>query len=198
MDFNATFIEHIFEWVIVIIGLLFLVYVAKVIKREKKDYLATATPFNFKNFILLIPSWWSLKTKEENQIEYHRADTYYDWKAKFLWIPFEQETGNIHLKDYFAGLISKKGIQFDSHEAIISEFKKSIRVEGTATENHEHRIYYDALLIKDQNQEGYLFCESRSSILNGMLEGPYFEEVINRLQKSLDNNVEINSSFSSC
>jgi hypothetical protein len=195
MEFKATFIEHSTSWIVVILGILFLVYVARVIKREKKDYLATAIPFEFKNFKLLIPSWWSLKSNEENLVEYHRADTYYDWKAKFLWIPFEKQDTEQSLKDYFAGLIIQKGIQFDAHEAIITEFPKCIRVEGTATENIEHRIYYDALLIKDINQEGYLFCESRSSILNGMLEGPYFEEVITRLQKSLDN-LESDSSFS--
>lgn len=185
MDFQATFIEHLYEWLIVFVGLSFLVYVAKVIKREKSDYLATATPYTFKNFELLIPSWWSIKTNEENLIEYHRADTYYDWRAKFLWIPFTQSSSKETLKDYFAGLIIERGIQFDLKEAIVSERDTSIRVEGTATQNLEHRIYFDALLLEDKNQNGYLYCESRSSILNGMLEGPYFEEVINRLQKNL-------------
>ncbi|MBT7609478.1 MAG: hypothetical protein HN576_06965 [Bacteriovoracaceae bacterium] len=163
---------------------------ARVIKREKKDYLATAQNFNFKTFNLLIPSWWSVKTSEENLVTYYRADTYYDWKAKFIWIPFEKEVEELSLKDYFAGLIIKKGILFDSHEVIINQYTKCIRVEGTATENDEHRIYYDALLVKDKKQKGYLFCENRSSILNGMLEGPYFEEVITRLRKSLENNFE--------
>jgi hypothetical protein len=185
MDFKATFIEHLPEWIVVIIVLLLLGYVAHVIRKEKKYYLETAIPIKFKNFKLLIPSWWSIKTREENLIEYHRTDTYYDWRAKFLWIPFTHPSSKQTLEDIFASLIIERGIQFDVKEAIINEQDYSIRVEGTATQNLEHRIYFDALLVEDKHQNGYLYCESRSSILNGMLEGPYFEDVINRLQKNL-------------
>ena len=191
------FTEHSFEWVIIIVSLIFLVYLARTIKNEKSSYLAKASLLDFKNFQLLIPSWWSLEeSKISNTLSYKRTDTYYDWKAKFSWLPLREKDNNKDLKEIFAELVSDKNIQFDTAEAVIKEKEQFIshplhqspetdfiRVEGTATEDYEHRIYYDAFLVKDTLQNGLLFCESRSSILNGMLEGPYFEEVICRMDK---------------
>lgn len=196
---SSFIIEHGFEWILVLVVLMFLVYLAKVIKSEKELYLSKAVPFNFHDFELLIPSWWSPHSQgeEDNTLHFHRADTYYDWKAKFSWLPLSEEELSKDMKEIFGSLVSKKHIQFDSAEAVIKDkehfvshplkkFQETdfLRVEGTATEDDEHRIYYDAFVVKDKKQRGILFCESRSSILNGMLEGPYFEEVIHRLTKA--------------
>ena len=94
-------------------------------------------------------------------------------------------------------MIKDKNIVFDSDTSVIKNpsdfighqiFKDieadMIRVEGTATQELQHRIYYDAFLIRDKVPKGFLFCESRSSILNGMLEGPFFEEVLLNAKKS--------------
>ena len=55
-----------------------------------------------------------------------------------------------------------------------------IEVGGTATENTIDRIYYDIAMIRSDNE--ILICESKSSILNGAVEGPYFEEVLKRIR----------------
>ena len=104
---------------------------------------------------------------------------------------------NKELKTAFAEIIKDKQIVFDSdtsdvknpsdfkaHQIFKDEEPDMIRVEGTATQDMQDRIYYDAFLIRDIKQKGFLFCESRSSILNGMLEGPYFEEVLLSAKKS--------------
>ena len=51
-----------------------------------------------------------------------------------------------------------------------------------ATEDIENRIYLDIMIYKDIMQEDFLLCISRSSILNGMVEGPYFEEVLKTME----------------
>ncbi len=198
MELSSIFKNHPFQWAFVLFALFFLAYLARVISKEKEDYLKKAILLSFNHFEFLIPSWWSVVSKTPNKIIFKRADTYYDWKASFTWLDFHSQNENQGLKDYFATLVAKKGIQFDAQEVVIKEnsdyqnhplirqFSETemIRVEGTATENFEHRIYYDAYLVRDQKQRGFLFCESRSSILNGLLEGPYFEEVCNRLTKT--------------
>ena len=56
-----------------------------------------------------------------------------------------------------------------------------VRLEGTATQEQTERLYYDAFLVREIKSGHYLYAESKSSILNGLVEGPYFEEVMLRL-----------------
>lgn len=186
-----------FEWSVLFILIIGLIYAAYVIKNEKRTYLETAIPLSFKHFDFKIPSWWTNTSSEEDVLVFERTDTYYDWKAHFRWFPFKDGDESKELKTAFAEIIKDKQIVFDSDTSVIknpSDFKvhkifqdeepDMIRVEGTATQDMQDRIYYDAFLIRDKKQKGFLFCESRSSILNGMLEGPYFEEVLLSVKKS--------------
>ena len=88
-------------------------------------------------------------------------------------------------------IIKEKEILFDEvgsviHNIPFPQFDKpslqTARVEGMATQFGTERIYYDAFIVLDRKAGGYLLCESRSSILNGMVEGPYFEEVIKSIE----------------
>lgn len=183
------------EWFSVLALLGFATYTLLVIKNEKRNFLKEGVVLQFKHFNFLIPKWWGqVETQDENQIKFMRLDTRYEWHATFNWVPslpvhsIDQELRNI---------IEKKKILFDEDTTIInmpSEFKNNptfqnsdiemIRIEGTATEDREHRLYYDAFLIFDKKRQGMLYCESRSSVLNGLVEGPYFEEVMLRMQMS--------------
>ena len=198
MDSLLTNLQnHPFEWTFVAIIIVGMIYAAYVIKNEKKTYLETAIPLSFKHFDFRIPTWWTNTSNDEGTLVFERTDTYYDWKAHFRWLPFSDGDESKELKTAFAELIKDKNIVFDSDTSVIKNpsdfnnhhiFKDTepdmIRVEGTATQDHQDRIYYDAFLIRDKNHKGFLFCESRSSILNGMLEGPYFEEVLLNAKKS--------------
>lgn len=185
------------EWGIVLIFIVGMIYAAQVIKNEKRTYLETAIPLSFKHFDFKVPTWWTNTSHEDSTMVFERTDTRYDWKAHFRWLPFNEGDENKELKTAFAELIKDKNIVFDSDTSVIKNpsdfyghqiFKDEdpdmIRVEGTATQDLQERIYYDAFLIRDKKQKGFLFCESRSSILNGMLEGPYFEEVLLNAKKS--------------
>lgn len=187
----------VFEWLIFFGILAFGVYTMKVIKQEKQNYLDNAQKIIFKNFILLTPKWWSLvPTDSENEICFKRLDTRYDWEARFIWHPEKNETDLIEL---FKSHIHARHILFDEENSIIhnpSDFKEKdliasgdfemLRLEGTATADRAERLYYDAFLIRNLKTHQYLYAESKSSILNGLVEGPYFEEVMLRLNFTSD------------
>lgn len=189
--------EHILGWSLISIVILVLLYTAHIIKNEKKTFLKNAIPLVFKHFNFKIPSWWTNTFQDDNQLTFERKDTIYDWKAHFRWLPFKDGDQKKDLKTALAEIINEKKIIFDTNTSVIKspkDFKEHaifkgkdpdmIRVEGTATQDFEDRIYYDAFLIRDIDQQGFLFCESQSSILHGMLEGPYFEEALLNTSKN--------------
>lgn len=184
----------IWEWLIFFGVIYALIYTMFVIKNEKNTFLETAVLRSFKHFDLLIPSWWTQTLDEENAIAFERTDTRYDWKATFTWLQFTEKDLELSLEDKFKELIQDRKILFDldtgailnpsdflSHPASQKEGISMLRIEGTASEDEVDRVYFDAFILKDEQAQGYLFCESRSSVLNGLVEGPYFEEVIMRV-----------------
>jgi hypothetical protein len=164
-----------------------------VIKNEKKNYLKEAKEIQFKHFKLLIPKWWGeVPTENLNHISFKRLDTRYEWEANFIWSdsPTDKE-----IRELFVQHISERKIIFDEDTSIIynpSDFKTGalilsgnyeiVRLEGTATHDRADRLYYDAFLVKNKNTNQYLYAESKSSVLNGLVEGPYFEEVMERIE----------------
>ncbi len=185
------------EWLAFFLLMGFGVYTMRVIKNEKRNYLENAQEIIFKNFKLLTPKWWSLLPAEnENEIVFKRLDTRYDWEARFIWNENVSEKDIIEL---FKEKINDRRILFDEENSVIhnpSDFREKdliksekyemVRLEGTATADRMERLYYDAFLIRHLETGHYLYAESKSSILNGLVEGPYFEEVMLRL--SLNNN----------
>ena len=90
--------------------------------------------------------------------------------------------------------LNQEGLEFDHDvvfetdsrvlfrdEKIQVAFQEVIRVEGQATQNIVDRTYYDIYLMRRLNDEGYFVFESRSSILSGLVDGPYFEESLSEL-----------------
>lgn len=183
----------LFEWLIVIGVILALIYTSFIIKNEKNTFLETALPLDFHGYRFLIPSWWDKTLDETDTLTFERTDTRYDWKATFTWMPFEGE--GMGIEDKFKSLMKEREILFDPDTGDIlnpadfcdhplsssSPSTEMVRIEGMATQEQVDRIYYDAFLLKDKEQKAFLLCESRSSILNGLVEGPYFEEAILRL-----------------
>lgn len=171
-----------FDWLILILFLIALAYAAWVIKKEKKTYLDNPIIYKFGPFILSIPKWWSLINEEKNQLIFQRTDTSYEWAATFSILKESNEFEN--LDKILIDFVKEKKIIFDPESSDIN-FKNNlnnlelIEVGGTATQDAIDRIYYEIAILKTGRD--ILICESKSSILNGAVEGPYFEEVVKRI-----------------
>ena len=181
------------EWFAFFLLMALGVYTMRVIKKEKSHYLENAQEIIFKNFKLITPRWWSLiETGSDDEIKFKRLDSRYDWEARFIWSTSVSEKDLIEL---FKEKIYDRKILFDEDNSVIhnpsdfveKELIKSgeyemLRLEGMATADTQDRLYYDAFIVRNLVNGHYLYAESKSSILNGLVEGPYFEEVMLRLE----------------
>lgn len=185
--------RSVFEWLSFFLILGFGVYTMRVIKNEKRLFLKNAKEIHFKMFKLMVPSWWGVvETGSTEEMCFKRLDTRYEWEARFIW----NEAGStLDLIELFKEHIHSRHILFDEETSIIynpSDFRdgplistgrfEMVRLEGTATAERHQRLYYDAFLVRELNTGAFLYAESKSSVLNGLVEGPYFEEVMIRLQ----------------
>ena len=182
-----------FEWFAFFLLMALGVYTMRVIKKEKSNYLENAQEIIFKNFKLITPRWWSLiDTQSDDEICFKRLDSRYDWEARFYWNTSPSDKDLIEL---FKEKIYERKILFDEENSVIhnpSDFIEKdliksgeyemLRLEGMATADGQDRLYYDAFIIRHIINGHYLYAESKSSILNGLVEGPYFEEVMLRLE----------------
>ncbi|MFZ4714643.1 MAG: hypothetical protein ACOYL6_13060 [Bacteriovoracaceae bacterium] len=135
-----------------------------------------------------MPHWWSATIEETTKLRFERTDTRYDWYAIFTW---KENPENLSLESLAQNWMNEQEIEIDPDRKETSEnyceaLKENIeffyRVEGTATEKESERIYYDLCFIKDKRFPQFFFAENKSSVLNGLVEGPYFEEVLKHLE----------------
>ncbi len=182
--FNDELNRHPTLWITLISLLVLLSYAALKIKNEPNDYLRKARMIKFKSFQLLIPSWWSQTKNSENLIRFERLDTRYDWYAEFWTISQMQDPHGL-----LEELIKSLKVVFDEKSDFEDYFidnkidlpkLRIVRKEGMSTINGVERAYFDLFVAKSSKK--LLVGKSHSSILNGCVEGPYFEEVINRLK----------------
>ncbi len=175
--------------------LFFGIYAAWVIKNEKKIYLKKAKHFLFHDFSFAIPSWWSLKGEDNEKKIFHRADTYYDWEAQFILL----EERKAPLIEQLISFMKANEIILDPENAQTREFQEEdlecLQIEGTGTEKQEERIYFDAYIVRRPEDQKTILALSKSSILNGMLEGPFFEEMMNRFLNISKRKVTVFNSF---
>ncbi len=186
-------VKFILEWATLLALFLFAIYTLLIIKNEKKTFLKNAKEKNFHGLKLLCPHWWGeVETHNLNHLLFKRLDTRYDWEANFIFLGPQNES--LTIQEILKNTIEEKKMLFDQDTTIItnpSDFKslpllqtgkfEMCRVEGTATIDRQERTYYDAFMVRNTNTKDLYFMESKSSILNGLVEGPYFEEVIERL-----------------
>lgn len=165
-----------------------------VVKEEKSTFLETAKKLLFHEFELSYPSWWGLTKEGPNHIRWERTDTRYEWSADLYYEDHLNQ--KISLEEDFKNRIEAMEIVFDLETSDLktpedfkelTEFKSGawevVRVEGTATQSGIERRYLDAFLIRNHIEKSCLFATSLSSILNGLVEGPYFEEMMFSLKK---------------
>lgn len=176
-----------FQWAVVILLFGLGLYTVRVIKNEKANYIKEAREIRFHLFKFFVPKWWgNVETDSSNEICFKRLDTKYDWEARFHWNQPSNETDLVKL---FQSKIHDRKILFDEDTSIIYNPKdfllgefEIVRLEGTATMDQQERLYYDAFLLREKKSGNYLYAESKSSVLNGLVEGPYFEEVMKRIE----------------
>jgi hypothetical protein len=183
--------NHAFDWLVLatLIGLA--LYTLKIIGQEKSSFKQESYEVQFSDLALVIPNWWTLTSQTEHQLKFERTDTRYDWYALYTYFPNSEGKDMPKLLEEKLNL---EGIEFDMDvvfetdsrvlfrdDRIQEQFQEVIRVEGKASQRVVDRIYYDIYLMRRLNDDGYFIFESWSSVLNGLVEGPYFEESLSEL-----------------
>jgi hypothetical protein len=185
------FSNHLFDWLVLISLIGGALYTMKIIGQEKSTFKDEAYEVQFGGLSLMIPNWWTIVEQTPSLLRFERTDTRYDWFAHFAFYP---DSGEKNLPDLLEAKLNLEGIEFDEDvvfetdsrvvfrdSKIQEHFQEMIRVEGKATQKIVDRIYYDIFLLRAQNANGYFIFESQSSVLNGSVEGPYFEESLAEL-----------------
>lgn len=186
------FTTHLFEWLTLIMILAGLLYTMKVIGQEKSSFKEDSYDVQFGDLTLMIPNWWSLTDQSETSVKFERTDTRYDWYARFTYflnhegkelpIILEEKLNHDELEFDMDVVFETDSRVLFRDKKIQEEFQEVIRVEGQASQNVVDRLYYDIYLMRRLNDPGYFIFESRSSVLNGIVEGPYFEESLSELK----------------
>jgi hypothetical protein len=186
------FSHHIIDWLILLGFILLGFYTMKVIGAEQSTMKEESYEVTFSDLVLSIPNWWSIVTQTHNQLRFERTDTRYEWYANYAYFPDHQ---NKDMPRLLEEKLNLEEIEFDidvvfetdsrvlfRDENVQREFQEVIRVEGRAAQKVTERIYYDIYIMRRLNNKGYFIFESRSSVLNGFVEGPYFEESLSELK----------------
>jgi hypothetical protein len=187
-----VFSQHLGEWLILILILGGLIYTLFIIGEEKSTFKDESYEMSFDRLKLRIPTWWTLTSTTDHKVRFERTDTRYDWFASFEYIPQSQDRD---LPKILENKLNQEDIEFDKdvqfetdsrvlfRDSKVQEyFQEVIRVEGTASQNVVDRIYYDIYIVRGLGDSGHFIFESRSSVLNGLVEGPYFEEGLAELE----------------
>lgn len=180
------FINHFFDWFILLLLIGGAIYTMKIIGEEKSTFKDDSYEVRFGGLSFMIPNWWTIVDQSPTTLRFERTDTRYDWYALYTYLP--QHHGKT-LPEILEEKLNQEQIEFDMDvvfetdsrvlfrdSEIQEHFQEIIRVEGKASQNTIERIYYDIFITRSQSDSGYFIFESKSSVLNGLVEGPYFEE----------------------
>ena len=186
------FWNHFGDWLVLLALIGGAIYTMKIIGQEKSTFKDESFEVTFGPLSLQIPNWWSITEQTVGHLRFERTDTRYDWYAIFEYFPSH---GGTPLPDLLEQKLNREGIEFDEDVVfetdsrvlfrdpkVQEQFQEIIRVEGKASQNVVDRIYYDIYLMRGLEDPGYFIFESRSSVLNGLVEGPFFEESLSALR----------------
>lgn len=183
--------QHLGEWFILFLILGLLIYTLFIIGEEKSTFQDESYEMSFDRLKLRIPTWWTLTESSDHKVRFERTDTRYDWFATFEYFPETEAKGLPEIleeKLNLEGIEFDKDVQFETDSRVLFRdskvqeyFQEVIRVEGTASQKVVDRIYYDIYIVRGLDDKGHFIFESRSSVLNGSVEGPYFEEGLSEL-----------------
>lgn len=183
--------NHLFDWLVLLTLIGAAIYTMRIIGEEKSTFKEESYEIRFGRLSLMIANWWTIVEETPTRLKFERTDTRYDWHATFTYIP---EHNDKTLPKLLEEKLDLEQIEFDDdvvfetdsrvmfRDSEIQEyFQEVIRVEGKGSQNVVDRIYYDIYIMRAQNEPGYFIFESWSSVLNGSLEGPFFEESLSEL-----------------
>jgi hypothetical protein len=185
------FQNHFSDWLI-LLGILGLsLYVMKTVGEERSSFKDDSYLVQFGSLSLTIPNWWTITGQDKSHLIFERTDTRYDWYARFEYFPDHQD---LPLDKILENKLNLEKLEFDQDVVFETDsrvlfrdtdiqrhFQEVIRVEGKASQDVVERTYYDIYIMRGLEDQGYFIFESRSSILNGLVEGPYFEESLSEL-----------------
>lgn len=174
---------HFYQWLTLGVTLLILTYAAFKIKNEPEQYDKTSVQRKLGKYLLKVPSWWGLTSESESKLQFERTDTRYEWAVTFETINAEISNPEEQLKNLVADLGVKFDLGFDS-EKIELDRVCIYRHEGMSTENEIKRVYMDIAIVTIKDSDQYMEVISRSSILNGCVEGPYVEKVLQNIEEA--------------
>mgnify|MGYP001146819228 CR=1 FL=1 len=186
-------LNNLWDWAILAALLAGALYTLRIVRQESSDFIDESYLITFGRLSLPVPTWWSISKQEKGLIEFKRTDTRYDWYARFEFIPGDV---NVPLTDILHAKIEAEELDYDKNDVVIetepshlfkdvetqAHFVEVIRVEGKATQRIEERVYLDVYLFRHKAEGGHYICESRSSVLNGLVEGPFFEECLSQMK----------------
>lgn len=185
------FTNHLFDWLVLLSLIGGAIYTMKIIGEEKSTFKDESYQVTFGGLSLMIANWWTIVDQTPETLRFERTDTRYDWYATFRYFPQHEEKT---LPKLLEEKLDLEQIEFDEdvtfetdsrvlfRDSEIQEyFQEVIRVEGKGSQNVVDRVYYDIYIMRAQNEPGYFIFESWSSVLNGSLEGPFFEESLAEL-----------------
>jgi hypothetical protein len=193
METLQIFTTHFGDWVLVLAGLGFAVYAMLAIKKESKEFKEETYQVQLGPVLIPIPEWWTLVQQTDHELVFERTDTRYDWQGRFRFVP---ENSPRPLTEILSEKVHQEEIDYDAHEVQVTteptylfrqpsaqkNIHEAVRVEGTASQKIIERVYIDFYLFRSRHLSGYFICESKSSVLNGMLEGPFFEECLSDIE----------------
>ncbi len=171
-------------WVALFFVFLLTIYMMVIIRREKQTYLTHSSAFLFDDFILYPPSWWEIKNQETGYLSFERADTFYEWVASFQTKELEKVASLKKRLEDLKIILDHDSSKMPSFSCELDSEWEYASIEGTGTQDSERRIFYQGKLFTHRFTKKKLLCESLSSVLNGGLEGPYFEEVLKRIKRA--------------
>ncbi len=199
-------LSGLFPWFVVIGGLLLAVYTLSIIKNEGKSFKEECYFVSICGLTFPIPDWWDMKKIDDQTLQFSRTDTRYAWRAKYQYMIHSDKTPLLTLLEQYQDktkihfdddvIIETKSEHLIKDKVLAQKFTEVIRVEGKGTKDIIDRVYVDLYLLRFKEETNYFFFESVSSVLNGFVEGPFFEESIFEMSEetklALDDDQELN------
>lgn len=173
-------------WLVVLIFILALIYATTAISGERKKFLQDGSWITWQDFQFFAPAWWTQKYDIPDSLFFYRSN--YDWFLKISYVT-QASVENAKIAYFTSKNISLDPDAVTTTEKsyclkdpnILDHVEEFLRIESTATEQEEERIYLDITWIKLKNRP-VLELISKSSVLSGGIEGPYAEEVIKEIK----------------
>jgi hypothetical protein len=177
-------------WIFLVIFLVLMIYTAYIVKNESHLVKKNQKIYFFHSLKMTVPSWWILDQTHDSI----RSDSWRfehsspsDWHVSLQKISLGSH--EYSLLEFFRRWLTQYEFEPDNTDTFSEFFSPLInldqgwRFEGSGTLQKEQRCYLDAVLFRLKNDPSHIFLfTSQSSILDGLVEGPYFDLMLKQLE----------------